>query len=351
MRNDFGKLTMALAIALILFGVATAQPILRLSAENWEMPVDDPLPQVARSSFFIENQGDAQLEWSIEVEELMRPDEAPIWSQWFHIDLSQGFIEPGHVAMVSFAIEPARLVGGQYVLDLIITHNDPNQPEVAFNVTAAITGVPLLTVLPSVVNFNEAFEAVETGREYVLPLRLCNDGSDDLMIDDITLESEHFLMDRFEESIILQPGETRDWMVRFQAAEVGEYAAVIRFISNMPDAPEEGIGIPLQAVIPAGDRVSRNSGSVVITGLSITAISPNPLNGVGTIHFQVPTASLAKLGLYTVDGRLISELGQSNLARGEHTLQWDAAGVPSGNYFVKLNTPEGETSLPMTILK
>jgi hypothetical protein len=40
--------------------------------------------------------------------------------------------------------------------------------------------------------------------------------------------------------------------------------------------------------------------------------------------------------VYGIDGRLVKELVNGRLAEGEHRLVWNAEGLPTGVYFIKL---------------
>jgi hypothetical protein len=63
---------------------------------------------------------------------------------------------------------------------------------------------------------------------------------------------------------------------------------------------------------------------------------PNPFNPSTTIRFDVPERSRVRLCLYDVLGRELSPLLDQELPPGRHELRWDASGMASGMYYVRL---------------
>lgn len=65
--------------------------------------------------------------------------------------------------------------------------------------------------------------------------------------------------------------------------------------------------------------------------------APNPMRGAGTIAFRLPGAGRVAIALYDVQGRKVRQILDGTRSAGEHVVAFDAAGVPSGVYFYKLN--------------
>jgi hypothetical protein len=63
---------------------------------------------------------------------------------------------------------------------------------------------------------------------------------------------------------------------------------------------------------------------------------PNPFNSSVAISFQLLAASEVELKIYDISGREVAALGTGRWALGEHSVVWDANGMPSGIYFVRL---------------
>ena len=77
---------------------------------------------------------------------------------------------------------------------------------------------------------------------------------------------------------------------------------------------------------------------------------PNPApGGVTQFRFALPTTQPATLRVYDVAGRLVRRLHEGPAAAGFHDVRWDGtdrAGrtVPSGTYFARLRTSDGQQS-------
>lgn len=63
---------------------------------------------------------------------------------------------------------------------------------------------------------------------------------------------------------------------------------------------------------------------------------PNPFNPSTNIQFYVPAYSLVKLNIYNSIGEIVGELQNENLQKGSYNINWDAKGLASGVYFLKL---------------
>lgn len=63
---------------------------------------------------------------------------------------------------------------------------------------------------------------------------------------------------------------------------------------------------------------------------------PNPLNPSTTISFSLPAKSFVTMKVYDIVGREITTIVSEELSAGNHSRQWNAAGMPSGIYFYRL---------------
>lgn len=65
---------------------------------------------------------------------------------------------------------------------------------------------------------------------------------------------------------------------------------------------------------------------------------PNPFNPSTTIEYYVPVASQVKIRVYNMLGKEVRLLSNKTVAPGSHTIQWDAADLPSGVYLINMET-------------
>ncbi|NIO27663.1 MAG: T9SS type A sorting domain-containing protein [Candidatus Latescibacteria bacterium] len=78
---------------------------------------------------------------------------------------------------------------------------------------------------------------------------------------------------------------------------------------------------------------------------------PNPFNPVTRVAYWLPEKSFVKLCIYDVAGRLVDQLMEDVQSRGEHVIEWDASGIASGTYFLRLEVGNEVRVRRVTLLK
>ncbi|MCB9366822.1 MAG: T9SS type A sorting domain-containing protein [Calditrichaeota bacterium] len=78
---------------------------------------------------------------------------------------------------------------------------------------------------------------------------------------------------------------------------------------------------------------------------------PNPFNPNTTISFTIPDAEAVALRVHDISGREVATLVNGTLAAGQHTVEWNAAGLPSGTYFYSLKTATFTSTKKVLLLK
>jgi Secretion system C-terminal sorting domain len=66
---------------------------------------------------------------------------------------------------------------------------------------------------------------------------------------------------------------------------------------------------------------------------------PNPFNAMTTLTLQLPEASVVSLVVYNTLGQEVASLVNSQLQAGSHDVVFDASGMASGLYFVRMEVP------------
>lgn len=83
-------------------------------------------------------------------------------------------------------------------------------------------------------------------------------------------------------------------------------------------------------------------------------VGPNPVLRELQASFAIGRSGVVTCDLYGPDGRLVSRLLNSDLTPGEYNVRWRPEGgqlLPSGAYFMRLTTPEGEVNRQVTIVR
>ncbi len=78
---------------------------------------------------------------------------------------------------------------------------------------------------------------------------------------------------------------------------------------------------------------------------------PNPFNPQTTIRFSVPESAQVRLLVYDVLGRQVRVLVDGTREAGTHEVVFEASGLPSGTYLVRLVTPAGSFVQTMQLVK
>ncbi len=66
------------------------------------------------------------------------------------------------------------------------------------------------------------------------------------------------------------------------------------------------------------------------SGFSLEQNFPNPFNPVTTIRFSLIQSGFVSLKIYDVIGKEIATLINGDMNRGNHSIQWNTASLPSG---------------------
>jgi hypothetical protein len=93
----------------------------------------------------------------------------------------------------------------------------------------------------------------------------------------------------------------------------------------------------------------------LVTGLTLRA-APNPSTGSTKIQYALPAAGPVSIRMFDLSGRLVRVLVHASQIAGAHEIIWNGADdsgrrVPTGIYFVKLDTEAGSRIQRVTILR
>jgi hypothetical protein len=78
---------------------------------------------------------------------------------------------------------------------------------------------------------------------------------------------------------------------------------------------------------------------------------PNPFNSTTAISFEIPTTERVRLNVYNLLGQEVSVLQDQVVGAGRHEVVWNARGMPSGIYFVRMQAGEFQQVQKLVLLK
>lgn len=78
---------------------------------------------------------------------------------------------------------------------------------------------------------------------------------------------------------------------------------------------------------------------------------PNPFNPGTTIEFSIPSAQIVTLKVYNLLGQEVATLVNGLQTAGEHRIQWNAASLPTGFYFYKMERGNFSQTRKLMLMK
>jgi len=78
---------------------------------------------------------------------------------------------------------------------------------------------------------------------------------------------------------------------------------------------------------------------------------PNPFNPVTKISYGLPFDNDITVNIYNIEGRRITTLTEGIRTAGNHIIEWNAEGYPSGVYFLKLDAGEFTQTQKLMLVK
>ena len=78
---------------------------------------------------------------------------------------------------------------------------------------------------------------------------------------------------------------------------------------------------------------------------------PNPFNPTTTISYQIKQYSSIDINIYDINGRLVENLFNGFKSAGSYSFDWDANNIPSGVYFLNMNTNSFSSTQKLMLIK
>ncbi len=138
----------------------------------------------------------------------------------------------------------------------------------------------------------------------------------------------------------------------------GEGLAVVSFADTLPgdDVLLTVTGfnrVPVSEHVPVGNGSS--SGDTTLA-FALSQNYPNPIRRGTAIAFSLPVGGDVSLVVYDVAGRRVSTLAEGHHVAGDYQVVWEGKDdggneLPSGVYFYRLETPQGERHRKMLLLR
>ena len=176
--------------------------------------------------------------------------------------------------------------------------------------------------------------------------------SEDIELEAVVSDSDgnvvkvEFLVDG--NSIGTDENGNNGWRISWRPATEGAYT--IEAIATDNDGASKKSD-PVNVNIVSEQATSNEDTNLTPDNFAIHQNFPNPFNAETTLEFDVPYTSHVNLSVYDLSGREIDTLVDKNLSLGTHHLNWSVEDLPSGVYFIRMETEEGTYHTRATVLK
>jgi len=218
----------------------------------------------------------------LDIVELIENEISFFSMRWLSVDPGLDTILSGESIDIEVTFDAADLYGGDYYANIIINSNDPDESEVFVPAHLHVTGAPDITVTKDTVDYGvvyPGFYATDT-------IIISNEGTDTLVVDDISSDNEDYTVDTT--TFVLVPEESQEVLVTFTPSSMGFITGLLTIESNDPDNPALTIYMQGECLEPPDISVAPDSLS---DSLFIDEISTDTLiifnNGLSDLIFNI----------------------------------------------------------------
>lgn len=155
---------------------------------------------------------------------------------------------------------------------------------------------------------------------------------------------KRFVMSSGADNLTIVPGEKQTFLIAQLIARGANNKNSVTKLKQLSDA--------VQAFYNSNLSVGISTLSISVPDkFSLYQNYPNPFNPTTKIKFDIDKSGFASLIVYNVAGKEITRLVNQNLNSGSYEFEFNAADLPSGVYFYKLETPTTSMVKKMSLIK
>jgi len=200
-------------------------------------------------------------------------------SNWLSANPVSGTIPAGSSMDISVTFDATGLNGGDYYANLMISSNDPDEPQDTTPVHLHVTGAPDIAVSKDTLDYSSVF----IGASVTETLVVSNIGTDLLTVSNISSDNAAFTVDTITFS--LNPGEKQNVLVTFTPSDTGLFTGQLTINSNDPidsmvKVELRGVGLLPPDIVVSPESLSADlfTGEMVTETLTISNTGYSDLN-------------------------------------------------------------------------
>jgi len=234
--------------------------------------------------------------------------------RWLSVAPDTGTVAAGASEDVTVTFDAPGLEGGGYDANIIISSNDPANPELTVPAHLQVSGAQDIEVSETAIDFGTVFAGAGATRTLVVT----NVGVQVLAVTGITSDNGDYTVD--VTTAVLNPGESQDIEVTFLPPAVGASVGTLTIASNDPDDPSVTVALSGDAVEPPIIAVAPSSlADSLVTGQSSTHLLTISNTGGSDLDFAINAQ----------DGTAVSLVPDRGI--DEPRIRWTAAPTPTGD--------------------
>lgn len=128
----------------------------------------------------------------------------------------------------------------------------------------------------------------------------------------------------------------------------GRYEASLKIAANDYDHPNTTIPVTMNVGLT---DIDVNPGLNLPSELRISSIYPNPFNSSTKMRFELPSAGDYSVQICNILGQVMATLHEGRLEAGAHEIAWNARGMASGIYWVRLSDGVNSTAKKIVLMR
>ncbi len=172
---------------------------------------------------------------------------------WIYVDTTSGTVPAGDSMIVEVTFDATDLSRGDYYANIIITSNDPDEPEVVVPSHLHVAGAPDIAVSADTLDYGTVFPGYSSSDTLIVS----NEGTDPLTVNDISSDNSDYTIDTT--NFILNPGENKEVTITFTPSSSGIIMGNLSIISDDPVEPTLAICLMGECIEPPVISVSYDS--------------------------------------------------------------------------------------------
>ncbi|MGB2696683.1 MAG: glutaminyl-peptide cyclotransferase [Candidatus Zixiibacteriota bacterium] len=183
---------------------------------------------------------------------------------------------------IEIVFDATNLYGGDYLADIVIYSNDPDQLDAGIPACLHVTGIPQIAISDDTLNLGEVF----IGGSKTDTVIIYNQGTDLLTINDISSDNSDYTVDTT--SFSLNPDEDFNVLVSFSPNATGQINATLTIESDDPYNPMVIVALQGQGSLPPDIAVSPDSLSEeLLRGDTLTQVVTVSNEGENNLDFKI----------------------------------------------------------------